>query len=342
MVMVFHFFQMNPLPSDFPYRVIQKLSIFGQTGVSLFFVLSGFLITRILLNSKDKPKYFSTFYFRRSLRIFPLYYGFLCLSFFVFPVIEGKEIPSFTQQMYHWFYLSNIAETFHWPAAGPLHFWSLAVEEHFYLVWPILVFCFSLKRLEIVVYSTVVTAIVFRIFMLQQGYGVFFFTLTRFDSLAIGALMAVFEANGKLKNCSTAFFLKRLALMVFPVIGLWIFVSGSSNGFVQVIKYLLLAVLYFQVIGALICSKDGSVLNKIFTWRPLLFTGKISYGLYVYHPIVFYFYFLQAGKGSYLIGLLASFLISFLVSSISYYCYESHFLRLKQFFECPRPNTIEK
>src|SRR5689334_3773086 len=90
MVIFFHFwhegeFNLSPL--------LTRISNFGRTGVSLFFVLSGFLITRILIATKESPGYFSSFYIRRSLRIFPLYYLFLSLTFIIIPLISGKPFP---------------------------------------------------------------------------------------------------------------------------------------------------------------------------------------------------------------------------------------------------------
>jgi peptidoglycan/LPS O-acetylase OafA/YrhL len=147
MVMFFHFFQ-NIQTDDSFLLTVKKLSIFGQTGVSLFFVLSGFLITRILINTKNSESYFLNFYVRRSLRIFPLYFFFLLLYYFVLPWLEQKPIASFDRQIYFWTYLQNLAVTFEWDFAGPGHFWSLAVEEHFYLFWPFLIYFLTQRGIK--------------------------------------------------------------------------------------------------------------------------------------------------------------------------------------------------
>lgn len=113
MVMVFHFFLY--LKTSVPtLLVIKKLTGIGQTGVSLFFVLSGFLITRILLKTKNNEHYFKSFYIRRAIRIFPLYYFFLAIYFFLIPIIKNTSFIPFNEQFYFWVYLDNIPMTFKW------------------------------------------------------------------------------------------------------------------------------------------------------------------------------------------------------------------------------------
>ena len=131
-------------------KLIHSALLFGDTGVELFFVLSGFLITGILVDTKDSAHFFRNFFARRSLRIFPLYFGSLLLLLIVFPAIRMAPSafqPAIDQQFYLWTYLTNVRMS--WVQSwcfGPLdHFWSLAVEEHFYFLWPLVIFFFSLK-----------------------------------------------------------------------------------------------------------------------------------------------------------------------------------------------------
>ncbi len=126
MIIFFHFFQgVDALE----YNLITKILVFGQTGVTLFFVLSGFLISRILLDTKNEENFFRNFYVRRSLRIFPLYYLFLLMIYVLYPLILNNKIR-FEELWYYFIYLQGLAVTFNWPTIGPGHFWSLAVEEH--------------------------------------------------------------------------------------------------------------------------------------------------------------------------------------------------------------------
>jgi peptidoglycan/LPS O-acetylase OafA/YrhL len=125
-------------------HVLVVLSEFGAYGVDLFFVLSGFLITGILLETKESPKYFSSFYARRFLRLFPVYYGYLLVVALIFPALHHAIRTSMTDYGGGWgWYLAYCSN---WKpghgASDPClgHFWSLAVEEQFYLLWPAMIF----------------------------------------------------------------------------------------------------------------------------------------------------------------------------------------------------------
>src|SRR5262245_13745 len=157
-VMLTHFVSDGDLsPVSKVDEIVSATLTLGWVGVELFFVLSGFLITGILLDSRGAPHYFRNFYIRRTLRIFPLYYGFLALWLGVLPlfykwpndVLKVVSIP--VSPVWSWAYLTNIVQALHddWRAGPPYttHFWSLAIEEQFYLVWPTVVFLFSRRRL---------------------------------------------------------------------------------------------------------------------------------------------------------------------------------------------------
>src|SRR5262245_43040855 len=138
MVLVFHFVG-NMMPANGVERAIVGVTSYGSYGVELFFVLSGFLITGILYDAHNKPHYFRNFYMRRLLRIFPLYYGVLALVFIVAPLIPLLRGPALDylvdRQAWAWLYTVNvyIAREGDWSFSYLDHFWSLAVEEHFYL-----------------------------------------------------------------------------------------------------------------------------------------------------------------------------------------------------------------
>jgi peptidoglycan/LPS O-acetylase OafA/YrhL len=169
----------------------------GWVGVQLFFVLSGFLITGILLDDLGSPKFFRDFYIRRSLRIFPLYFAFLFLALIVVPTL-GLD-PSVAQEaeadgLWYWLYLANWKPLLELDN-GPLrHLWSLAVEEQFYLVWPLLVYSSGVRRFRWIAAGVVAGSIVSRAFMYEWGPDstyLYYFTNARADSLALGALMAI-------------------------------------------------------------------------------------------------------------------------------------------------------
>ncbi|MEH1836075.1 MAG: acyltransferase [Nostoc sp.] len=327
MVMFFHF---NWLPLGI--LLINKVVVFGQTGVDLFFVLSGFLITRILISTKSQKNYFTNFYIRRALRIFPLYYGFLIATYFILPLFKIGETPPFSHQIWYYLYMQNIPDTFptlH--SSGPGHFWSLAVEEHFYLFWPLLVYFLPRKHLIWACLGIILLSIVLRIILLNFDIGVFYFTLCRFDTLAIGSLLAYLECTNKLFVYRKYFLNIGIYSFVLLLIS-WLFTGGQHRDSVQIIKPTIIAVFYFCVVAYLSIQNPQNLMSRIVKNRFLVFTGKISYGLYVFHPLIYSFtetndYIHPINK------LLISFSLTYLVAYIIYEKYEKLFLNFKKSFE---------
>jgi peptidoglycan/LPS O-acetylase OafA/YrhL len=146
LVMFHHFTLYGGMRPDFVLdKVYRHVALVGWVGVDLFFVLSGFLITGILHDSRSDRHYFRNFYMRRTLRIFPLYYGVLAATFLVLPLVldvSGSCRELLRDQAWYWTYLINVQIGLdYWPSCFVLgHFWSLAVEEQFYLVWPLLLY----------------------------------------------------------------------------------------------------------------------------------------------------------------------------------------------------------
>ena len=340
MIIAFHFFQ-NLEPNSFGLSFLKKISVFGQTGVTLFFVLSGFLITRILLQTKFKEGFFKSFYMRRSLRIFPLYYLFLFMFYFIIPVFTGGEFVPFDQQAFYYLYLQNFATTFHWESSGPGHFWSLAVEEHFYLFWPLIVFFTDIKKLKSVIWGIVIAAFILRMIMVNQNYEVFYFTFTRFDSLAIGALLALLEIKQKFKPQNTKWFIALLAAIFIPTIIIWVFLTGIGTKWVQVIKFDLLAFTYFALIGSLLCLREKNIINRLLKTEFFQYSGKISYGLYVFHPLVFSFSHRYVITNNWIADLLIGIILSYGLSALSYHLFEFQFLKLKRFFTYEKKSITE-
>jgi len=140
----------------------------GWMGVDLFFVLSGFLITGILLDTKGSRHYFRQFYTRRVLRIFPLYYGSLVLFLILLPTLfpDDQVLHDLhADAVWFWTYLYNVkvAAAGFTPSSALGHFWSLAVEEQFYLIWPIVVLCLGRRHLLGAFWAGVVGALLCRI-----------------------------------------------------------------------------------------------------------------------------------------------------------------------------------
>ena len=189
MVMLMHVFtpddQSRGALANVAPRALTLLIAHGWLGVDLFFVLSGFLITGILLDSKESPRYFENFYGRRALRILPLY--FLCIA--AMACCYPGHGPYFLLSLV---FLANLAGLV---GAGVPHgagvFWSLAVEEHFYLIWPWLVRMLSRRALGWTCASIVIAEPILRAIFVAHGMDVYSPSWFRFDGLASGALLAV-------------------------------------------------------------------------------------------------------------------------------------------------------
>jgi peptidoglycan/LPS O-acetylase OafA/YrhL len=173
----------------------------GWAGVDLFFVLSGFLITRILLAARSNEGYFSSFYTRRFFRIFPLYYAVLFLIFLgPWSVIAGV-LPPVSDHVWYWTYLSNWSIML--KSANPQgvgHFWSLAVEEQFYMAWPLLVWWLDGRALFRVTVALCAAAPLWRIVLISKHWDpewIYRNTFSRMDTLLVGAAVAISFSAGQ-------------------------------------------------------------------------------------------------------------------------------------------------
>ncbi len=278
LVMFTHFVESGRvLDSQNPWH---HLLLSGFVGVDMFFVLSGFLITGILLDApKHGSRFFKTFYARRALRIFPLYYGILVVAF-VFFRREGGDSP-------WWFLLfaSNIGEAMHGQWMRPTdtvvlsHFWSLAIEEQFYLIWPLLVYLLSVRRLVWACLALLVAAPVSAsVFSLNDNpLGHYLFTLNRFNTLAMGALLAVAFRHGESwKHCLG---IARIALMILgPLMFVGLMFPGPGIGALP-----WLSAPYVWGALLVVAMHPGGWFNRVFIAGWLILLGRISFGLYVYH-----------------------------------------------------------
>ncbi len=329
MVLVHHFFYFNdtdyPINMDF-YREITE---FGQHGVSLFFVLSGFVITRILLNNRNEPKYFKTFYRRRVLRILPLYYLYLFFVFFLMPFILDTDFVNLKLQLPYYFYSQNFVDLLGIDASGPGHYWSLAVEEHFYMIWPLVIYLTSPKQLWKVIGVSIILIFCLRYFMLSEGLEINHFTFTRIDQLLFGTMLALMEYNGFLKKKKAAYYFIIIGLSIIPIAALTYYLQKHFFFTKEMLKSSLQALFFFSIIGYLIASNVQTTVNRILSGRILQYLGKISYSLYVWHVGVLFILFEFAITGSIILDLLLLITISIMISHISYKYFESYFLRLK-------------
>ncbi len=322
---------------------------FGWLGVDLFFVLSGFLITDILLNTLDKPHFLRNFYMRRILRIFPLFYLALLVCLFILPNIKSLnlDVSYYTSnQFWLWTYLQNWLFVFNEPHGDKilLHTWSLAVEEQFYLVWPITIFLIRKPKILLIIVI---------IILLLAGFARYFiwinkikdlaysnlYTFTRIDGLCIGSMLAlIIRINpGFLRKYSTPIVL----LIASLNFGFYFFNTRYSftMPYLAFVGYTTFAVL-FGLLAYKAVTAESKVIQFFFDNRILKFFGKISYGLYVYHwPVyilLFSFFrdfFLDNINISYRMAETGSGILvtaaATLLSVISYRYFEKPFLKLK-------------
>ena len=362
------FFQ-HYLPSRYP-----ALS-WGWTGVDIFFVLSGFLITGILYDTQDHPFRFRNFYMRRTLRIFPLYYGVLLTLLLLTPIFHW--LWSYAWVLWA-LYLGNYATflSVPWPAITPGstgqlvsmhaghpgfslslgHFWSLCVEEQFYLLWPMVVY--HVRRRETLLKvccwlilasftARTVSALFAPISYLRLGL-LYSFTPIRVDALLIGALVALC-LRGKQE-----LLIRRLArpvlltgLAVFVTLELLFRVLSTTHIFyrpyvgaplVDTVGYALLDICAAALIVEVI--RPEAALSRLLQRRWLRQLGQISYGFYVFHDIPHAFYAWLASRvlgsreahGSSLVVIVFAFFGTLILSYLSFRFFEAPFLRLKRNF----------
>ena len=194
LVMLFHF--QGTRPHLVPKALVYPM-IVGWSGVDLFFVLSGFLITGILIDTRDSENYFSSFYARRVLRIVPLYLIAVFLCFRVaLPLARrwGVDLdPDGSLEPWYWLHVSNWRSAFGRDVRPLSHFWSLSIEEQFYVVWPAFVLWTKPRRLGAACAALAVTACALRCFAAARGAppeALHRLTVFRIDALAIGGLLA--------------------------------------------------------------------------------------------------------------------------------------------------------
>ncbi len=289
LVMFAHFGK--PDTDGFGVTLERGISSFGWAGVDLFFVLSGFLITGILLDTRESPSFFRTFYTRRFLRIFPLYYAFLAIVLWLWGPRAGADEAQ--RQGWLWAYLTNFDIVRHgvfFGASSVLnHLWSLAVEEHFYFVWPFFVFLLDRRRLAMVAVLGLVGAEVARIGLQLHGsraIAAYMLTPTRVDGLAIGALLAILARSpGEICQVEAVC---RVATRGGGR-GDWLRVhAGAALQPWKVVPIALpaLAIGFGAMLLLAVAADDASLLARFFRSRVLRFYGRYSYGLYVWHPMV--------------------------------------------------------
>lgn len=360
MVLVFHFAGCMQ-PVNLVERAVVRVTNYGAFGVELFFVLSGFLITGILYDSCHKPHYFRNFYARRALRIFPLYYGVLAIVFFVAPAIPFLRGPALSyladRQEWAWLYAVNIyiAKEGDWSFSYIEHFWSLAIEEHFYLFWPLVVFLLRSRPRKLIALSLLIAlcAVLVRQIGFLLGvnwWATYVLTPFRLDGLALGAFLAALARQpGGLERLAGA--LPQALAVAGGLLMLTYIYSGPSWSqgmpLLAPIRSASIQVLLACVLIWALIAPERAAVKRFFCSRPMVFLGTYSYGLYVYHHFISYYFAtnrteleLSRWLGSHSLAValqaMAGIAASLVLAYLSYELIEKRFLKLKRFFDTPR------
>jgi peptidoglycan/LPS O-acetylase OafA/YrhL len=316
----------------YPSLHLQLISRNGWMGVDLFFVLSGLLITGILLDTKQSEGYFRNFYVRRCLRIWPLYYSALLFMFVIVPLLRPSEAQIiFEARSAPWWsfplFLQNFLVLVPTRATGLLGVtWSLAVEEQFYLVWPLVVRFCSAAQLRKIAIAVICVSPILRFYLSRHQVDIYSNTFCRLDGLMAGALLAIslrsdsflpstFVSRAWIALLASA----PLALLLDTLHARWIVFS-------------LVALASVSFVHLALFSKQ-KWLQAILTNRFLAYTGTISYGIYLLQKIP-----LDAAKTFHLerhpfLALPITAAATFAMAALSWNLLEKPFLRLKQFFD---------
>jgi len=340
--------------------VLWHLSNLGWIGVDLFFVLSGFLITGILSDTKHGPHYLRNFYGRRIVRIFPLFYAALFVIYFIVPPLlhhpAGADAQLHRLRWFEWLYVGNFGYYFRgYPPFPTEHLWSLAVEEQFYFLWPFMVLFVDRRHLVKVCAALIASSValcVAWVLVVHDPKALYVLTPFRAQGLLLGALMALTlrgpggaQALSRwLRPAALACALPALALM------LWTELSRSTlaAAVVGTAGFPLIVCSLGGLLLAAVRAEPGSRLNRFFTSRTLRFMGRYSYAMYVLHEFVLWGVNTVAPwtvsppavLGSRVPLSLAVLLIvtgvTIALSLVSWHLYEKQFLKLKRYFPYAR------
>ena len=327
----------------------------GWIGVQLFFVLSGFLITGILLDARDAPDYYRSFFVRRVLRIFPLYYATLLVLFVLLPAL-GLLPASFKRdtmvELSYWAYFSNWYGPFHPGEASVSHFWSLAVEEQFYLLWPFVIHRRSAGSVMRLCFAIAAASLSVRVAMLLVGtpaQAIYQFLVTRIDALALGGAAA---AAFRIPSAASWALNRRRSLLgasLFSLVAGAVISRGYSftSPMTLSLGFTFLAIAFALLVAAGVTADQLGPAGWLgaLRWPPLRKVAKYSYAMYVLSVPL---HFLVGKPALSTLGLASSNSIlvdlayiivgtalSFLAAAASFHLLEVHFLNLKDRFAPP-------
>ena len=366
LVLLFHLSRLGG--ASWPDRAFAGVFRAGWAGVDLFFVLSGFLITGILHDTVGERHYFRNFYARRALRIFPLYYALLAAAFLVYPAVApairaDRDWRLFLDgQRWFWVYLGNQRLA----AVGGAqmnfgHLWSVAIEEQFYLVWPLLVWCVPRRTMLLLSVALAAETAILRAWLLAHGgvpvvlvgvhvptspYAVYLLTATRLDGLALGSAVALWSRGprgwaplARVARPVAAFAALALVAVAWIDHGL-----GPQAHWTQRVGFSAIALLAAAVLVRAVTAPASSRTARVLGHAALRHVGRYSYALYLLHyPILWWLenIGLRIGRvatvaGSQLPGQVVFFAVaggaSYAAARITWVVIERPFLGMKRWF----------
>lgn len=306
----------------------------ASNGVNLFFAISGFLITLGLIKAKDKEQNVQTslwkFYVRRSLRIFPIYYLLLFLLWF----FNHQKVADGI-----WWYLSYSTNFYcikiqRW--SGLTHLWSLAIEEQFYLTWPLLMLLTPRRFLPFLIGLIIIVSLLFKTYWIYSGASWWTFYMNPIavlDILGLGALLSYYyhfesEKLRALLTNKTFTFIILLQL----VIVLYFRYNEKFNSIYQVLNRFSFGLFSVWLIGRAVFGFKG-ILGYILTIRPVKYIGKISYGVYLVHILVPGMFMGLKYPTNHFSRFCIYFIVTIGISSLSWFFFESRILKFKDRFE---------
>jgi len=302
-------------------------------GVDVFFLISGFLITYLLLREKEKTGKVDVikFYIRRALRIWPLYF-FMILTAPLFTYFLAEQSPTY---VYQFFFMGNFDLIENGlKSISTNHLWSICIEEHFYLFCPLIIGFIPLKKLPQTLMGIILACIIFRGFFLSStsdyGMASYVHTLSRIDILALGGLFGYLFYTKKIQFTHTVP-VRLIMYTIFLLVFLNIDYNESGSFYTDTMKKYLFAIPVAYWIGnflfnpkALFAAKKPNFLNQF---------GKVSYGMYMFNPVIIFLltgFFQKLGWQNYFLFLVLVHVLLAITTIISYRFLELPFLALKE------------
>ena len=329
---------LHNLSAKYPALRLQPLFANGWMGVDLFFVLSGLLITGILLDTKESAGYFKNFYARRCLRIWPLYYAVLLLMFVGVPLLHPSEARAIFERSSPWWayplFLQNFLNPHPTMATGPLGVtWSLAIEEQFYLVWPLVVGYGSPALVRRIAIAAICLSPILRFYLSFHHVDLYTNVFCRLDGLMAGALLALLvRADGFLPSK----FIRRAWILLFVAAPLAFVAEALGTRWIG-FSFVVVASASFVYLSLF---SPSTRLRKALTNRFIVYTGTISYGLYLLHKIPFDIVeALHLNLHPWLV-LPIGFAACYAAAALSWNLLEMPFLKLKRYFEFKSDSSL--